>query len=746
MSIDNPAHVPSQNAGPPETGDARGLDQKLRSAFVSSTEKAKTREQDFLQLREGFQNGSYGGAPLEGPAISAMLSLLEHLNWTISIDQITRAMPHFPKQFSLLELRECLARMGYKSEHRNFKPRNTFAKLLPALLVCGEVISVLTANADGKLVAHDPVTGQQRAIKTHKNAVLISFEEDAKQADQPAPRRSWMRRNLGKFRREIFELLGLTTVINMMVLAVSLSVMSIYDKVIPAKAYDTLFAIGIGIAIALCVELVFRNIKARLIGKTSGRLEYLIGTAIFGKLISLPVQMIANTPVGDQVARLRQFETVRDLFSGPFVAVGLELPFVILFTIGLFAIAGPLGYVPLALLVFFILVGVFLVGPIKRQTEEAGRHRREHYQTSLETVSNLRLLRSIGCEDVWLARMREKTAKSAAAKRRANLSQRFLATLSASSVPIAGSSTVAIGALLVMNDRLTVGALIGAMIVIWRILAPIQQMFLMLSRYTEMAQMVTQIDQMMKLPSSVVELDTPIRRMFAGEVSFDRVSFRYQGAVDTTIQGLTAQIKPGELIAIQGHSGSGKTSILRLILDLYRPQVGSVQVDGVNVRQIPATDLRATIGYVPQKPVLFHGTIAQNLRLASPGATDEQLWAACEEVGLLEAIKTQPKGLHTLIDHARNASLPGGFRQSLSIAQALLRSPQILLLDEPAKTLDQPLEEALMASISKRRGKTTIVMVSHRPSHIALADKVLILNRGQMVSFDAPASPQARSA
>lgn len=736
---------PTTTPQPDGAVDARALDQRLRSAMGEGQKKKTSRLDTFTDLKLGFAEGRFGGYPLKNDAFSAMLMVLDRLNWSVSIDQITRAMPHFPERFELLEVRECLARMGYKSKQRRLDLKRIFASHLPAIVSDGKAIFVLEAGTDGDLKILDAETGQPTRAKLSKNAKVVAFSEDVN-SGETSGRRSWLAANFSKFAPEITELFGLTFVINLMVLVVSLSVMSIYDKVIPAGAYDTLAAICIGIAIALCVELTFRALKARLIGSTSSRLEYLLGSAIFGKLISLPIHMVSNTPVGDQIARLRQFETVRDLFSGPFVAVGLELPFVILFTMGLLALAGPLGLVPLALLTVFFVVGFFMIGPIKRQNEAAGRQKREQYQTALETVSNLRLLRSIGCEEVWLNRLRQKAAQSAASKRRANLSQRFLASFSASTVPIAGGATVSIGAIMVINGDLTVGMLIAATIVIWRILAPIQQMFLMLSRYTEMAQMVTQINQMMRLPSSVVESDIPVRRLFAGKVGLDRVSFRYHGATDASVQGLSVEIEPCTLVAVQGHSGSGKSTLLRLILDLYRPQAGRVTVDGVNVRQIPDTDLRATIGYVPQKPVLFHGTIAQNLRLTSPGASNAALERVCEEVGLLDSIKKQPEGINTLIDHARNKSLPGGFRQSLAIAQALLREPRILLMDEPAKTLDYDLEEALLKSIAKRRSTTTIIMVSHRPSHIRLADKVLTLDRGQMVSFEAPAPAQQRSA
>lgn len=721
----------------------QALQARLQSAFGSGSDAAGDRAAAFRALRADLAAGKYGGLPLAGDAPSALVSLLDELNWSFSLDRFARCMPHFPMQFTLLEIRGCMAQLGFASQMRRLTLDEISQQVLPAAVQVGERISLLRENAAGRIVAIDPASGAERALERNLRLEIVSFSASTAGARPAAGAGPWLASTLRRFGPDIFVLLGLTAVINVMVLVVSFAVMSIYDKVIPAGAYDTLAAIIIGVALASGFELVFRLLKSKLIGRVTGRLEYLLSTATFSKLIALPIHLMTNTPVGDQISRLRQFETVRDLFAGPFAAVALEVPFVVLFSIGLFMVAGPLGFVPVVLIVAYCLVGAFMIGPLRRQNQTASQKRREHYQTALETVSNLRLIRSLGCEDVWLKQLATKGAECARAKRRADLSQRFLVTLSGAGVPVSGAASVVIGATLVMAGQMTVGMLIGAMIIIWRVLAPIQQMFLMLSRYTEMAQTVTQIDGMMRLPSTSQGETGLVRRRFSGRIGFDRVSFRYQGAPQGTLQGLSFTIEPGTFVAVRGASGAGKSSLLRLVLDLYQPQVGSVQIDGVNVRQIPPENLRAAIGYVPQNPMFFHGTIAQNLRLAAPAASDDKLRRVCAEVGILAAIDQLPRGMDTLLDQSRQDSLPGGFRQALAIAQALLRDPNILLLDEPAKTLDHELEEAFIASLERRRGSTTIVMVSHRPSHIKLADQVLTLDRGQLASFGPPTDGRA---
>jgi len=612
----------------------------------------------------------------------------------------------------------------------------------PAIIVEAERLSVLVLDESGNPVAKDPGTEKVRTIDWDTRQLVISFasRETSPAAAEPG---SWLWETMNRFHPENGQLLALTAIINCSVIALSFAVMNIFDTVIPADAFDTLAGVFFGVMVLVGLELFFRYTKSRLVGRVSGRIEYLLGTAIFSKLISLPAPMLINTPIGDQISRLRQFETLRDLFSGPFVAIALEVPFILMFILVLFMLGGMLGFVPLALGLFYLAAGLLLVGPVRRQTKEAARLKREQYQSTLETVTNLRHIHALGCEDVWLERLQQKIIHAARAKRHSNLGQRLLGRIAAIGVPVAGCATAVIGALMVMDNELTTGALIAAMILMWRVLAPIQQLFLTMTHVSDMVETATQIDRMMRLRSVETTANYRSSKALEGQIEFHRVSFRYQNSPFMTLQGLAFAIQPGEFIAIEGASGSGKTTILRLILDLQRQQTGNIVIDGTNIRQIPYADLRASIGYVPQKPSLFHGTIAQNLRLAAPGATDAAIEDICAELGLSDAIAQMPKGIDTLLDHARKEQMSNGFKQAFSIAQALLAEPKILLLDEPAKSLDPALDEAFLKAIERRRGKMTILMVSHRPSHIRLADKVLTLDSGQVVSFQPPRTSEA---
>lgn len=266
-------------------------------------------------------------------------------------------------------------------------------------------------------------------------------------------------------------------------------------------------------------------------------------------------------------------------------------------------------------------------------------------------------------------------------------------------------------------------------------LTPLQGMFLSYSKLQQMLKSITQINNLMKLKvekdESHIDLhENPARR----KLELDRVSFRYDQHSDPALLGVTFNIDPGELVAVVGLTGAGKSTLLKLIAGMYKPQAGALLLDGVDLRQLNAMELRRSIAYVPQEIRMFHGTIAQNIRLNNCLATDQKLHEAAEKAGILEDILSLPMGFDTRIGDKAMKHFPPGFMRSLSIARAFSCEAKVLLLDEPGASLDTLSDARFVDQLCSLRGEHTVVMVSHRPSHIRLADKVVVLDQGS-VSF-----------
>nr|MCH9744029.1 ATP-binding cassette domain-containing protein [Gammaproteobacteria bacterium] len=300
---------------------------------------------------------------------------------------------------------------------------------------------------------------------------------------------------------------------------------------------------------------------------------------------------------------------------------------------------------------------------------------------------------------------------------------------------LAGMAVISFGAIMVIHQTLTVGGMIAIMVLIWRVLAPLKTIFNTLPRLQQMGSSLSQITRLMSISpeSDIQNVNYEHKRKIIGPINFNRVSFRYQSASDPAVLGMEFTVVPGELIGIVGRNGSGKSSILKIILGMYQPQAGSIRIDNQDIRQINPIELRNGIGYLPQKPELFYGSIAANLRLAKPDATDDELKVAAGKAGILDDILSLSKGFDTpLRDHSMER-LASSFQQLLCLARAYLKQANILLLDEPASVLDMDADKILMQSIESLRGKAIVMMVTHRPSHLKLMDRVFVVDGGQLV-------------
>jgi ATP-binding cassette subfamily C protein/ATP-binding cassette subfamily C protein LapB len=308
-----------------------------------------------------------------------------------------------------------------------------------------------------------------------------------------------------------------------------------------------------------------------------------------------------------------------------------------------------------------------------------------------------------------------------------------LSHLGQGAVTIAGTGTLVVGAVGAMNGDLSIGALIACMALVWRVLTPWQQGIGLLPRIAQLRSEIGILDQTMQLPS---ESEHRSRRLLpsrrCGSIQMDGVSLLYQGASRPALHGIDLSIGPGELVAFVGDSGAGKTSVLKLVAGIYTPQSGSVRIDGFDLRQLHPRELREHLAYAPQQPHFFTGTIAQNLRLARPSATDQELWTATIRAGVLHDIQRLRNGFETRIGDASVRQQSPGFLQRLSLARAYLKASDILILDEPGRALDADGDQAFQTMLSFLKGRQTILVVTHRPSHLKLADRVFALKAGRL--------------
>jgi ATP-binding cassette subfamily C protein/ATP-binding cassette subfamily C protein LapB len=688
------------------------------------------------RLADALRRGDADAFAAESPAAACLFPLLNALGWRRFDRALIEALPHFADDFDTVDLRNLLVTLGYESRAMKTRAVGINEQLMPCLFERDDgrlyVLLELTDRGVRVYDAQDHVEREAKSRELHGTAYVVTDTQPSHGiGTQESGRQAWSAKLLMRFRGLAAQLLVMTFFVNMAALAVPIFVMLVYDKVVASKSLDTLPYMLVGIGIALAADFGFRYLRAKLIGSIAGRMDYLIGVETFQQLVHMAPVHTERSSMAAQLGRLRQFDAVRDFFTGSAGGIMLELPFTLLFVAAVALIAGPIAIIPVVAIVAYLLLEFAVVPVVDSNTRRAGMARNDKQRMILQTLEGRTEIKSIGGEPVWLERFREVSGESATASYRnamagavANAAGQTIMSLTAVAIVWAGAAAV-------MAGELTVGALIACMALVWRVLSPLHGAFQVGVRLQQIRNALKQINLLMKIG---VEREGSKAGLLAGtmrgEISLDRVSFRYGPDQDPALLGVSLTIAPGEILAIAGDTGAGKSTLLKLMAGMYRPQAGSLAMDGIDIRQLNATQLRRSVSYVPQKISLFHGTIAQNLRLTNPLASDDELRRAADEAGVLEDILALPDGFATRIGDNRTEQFPPGFVSGLALARALLRDVPVLLLDEPGNSLDQHSDALLMQRLERLRGRRTVVMVTHRPSHIRLASKAVYMEQG----------------
>lgn len=719
------------------------LEEKLST--TSNDTRASVSVAKSNQLADALLKGEIGSFRASSDYAACLLPLLQALGWRGQVRHLFEALPHFADDLNLIDFRNTLAHLHYQTVRDSANIKTIDARLFPCLFVTPENKPILLLSRDKKGVKiFDSADQKEKYLEDQDQngtAFFLSslYGNRTNKSEEDTTPKNWVGDLVLRFKGVLKQLLLMTFVLNIFALMVPLFIMAIYDQVIPSQSLGALGFLAGGILFAVACEIALRMLRARFVAFLGARVENIVANATFKKLLSLPPIMTESAPIGSQVARLKEFDVIKGLFSGTLVNVAMELPFVFLFLAIIAMLGGSLAYVPIAMIGVFALIAVIMIPATKRNVATSSRHRARRHGFLVESLSSLRTIKQTASEAAWLERYRDLSSETAYSHFKTAQVSLLLQSLAQAVMMASGVATVGFGVVKVIDGDMSIGALIACMALVWRVLSPLQNLFLTLTRMEQTINSLKQINHLMRLKSEAdPDPSSLTQRNFAGHLKMDRVSFRYKPDGEPALLGAGFEIKPGDFLSIMGSNASGKSTILKLILGMHKPQAGQIILDGMDIRQINPIILRQSIAYVPQEAHFFHGTIAQNLRLAHPMASDDDVTEACEIANVMDDINALTDGIETRIGDQSIQSMPSSFKQRLSLARAFLKKAPILLLDEPAQTLDFDGDKAFMDTLNKLKGKVTIIMVSHRPSHIKMADKILVMEDGMVRQFGTP--------
>lgn len=667
---------------------------------------------------------------------NCLLPLLQAIDWKANERALAESMPHAERSLDLSGLCSTMEHLGLSTRSCTSSLASIDSRLMPCLLVPdnGSAKVILERLPDRRLRCFDGALNSETIVEADnlKNEIYVFRKHE--RLDAGARQEIRFFGNLFHMFRKHSALAFAFTVGNTaFALVPPFFVKSIYDRVLPTGDIMMAVYLLIGVFLALAMDFQVRYLKGRLIAHVGGRIDYIIGASVFRRIISLPASFTANVSVPRQVGRLRNFDSLRSFFVGPLAVIALDMPANIIMLIAIGVIN------PWALLVVLIsALAFFVLELITRQRSKSAIARsskasNEHVEFLTEAVTQMSAIRSAGCRALWIERYRELSGKATMANYLDHQTHARISGAAQMLGSLTGFSVLALSAVNTVNGDITNGALVSTMMMVWRLIGPMQNFFLAATAMVKIKTSMQQIENLMRLSTEADGgVQQTIRPSSEGAISFSRTSMRYINDSDPALLGISFNIPPKQVAVITGPNGSGKSSILRLITRTYLPQAGTIRLDGIDIRQLTAADLRDRISYMPQHCDIFYGTVMQNLRLVYPAATDDEVIWAAHMAGIHDEVAAMPNGFQTRISNTQSNQLPTGFRQRIGLARAMLKPAPIVILDEPGNGLDDTGEAALDRCIEWLRGRSTVLIVSHRPSHMRMADITIFMERGSI--------------
>lgn len=554
--------------------------------------------------------------------------------------------------------------------------------------------------------------------------------------------KAWFFKVIWRFKSYYYQVLLASFIINFLALVSSLYVMNVYDRVVPNKAYGTLWVLSIGVITAIIFELIAKLLRAYLTDIAGKKADLIISSALFRRVLNIKLQ---ERPVssGSYANNLRDFESVREFMTSASLLTLVDLPFLFLFIFVMFLVAGKLAFVPLTIIPVVIIVGLLAQIPLSRFINESMRESSQRQGLTVEAIEGLETLKTNNAFNWAQKRWDFFTAKSAASSIKVKNISNFVTNFTMMMQQLNTVFLVLTGTYLIHSDnpseKITMGALIACVILSGRALAPLGQIAGLAIRFQ-------QAWLALKGVNGIVEraTDRDSERNYVtlshiqGAVKFHHVSFGYSKDGEPTVNNLDLTLQPGEKVAILGKIGSGKSTMLKLAAGLYEPQQGNISLDDVDLRQIDPHFLRNQVVLLEQNPRLFLGTLRENLDLARMDgfSTDQDLLNALARFGLIDLIRQHPRGLDMPLGED-GLGLSGGQKQMVALARMTLKDPRVVLLDEPTTGLDQTSEVYALRALAHWCQSRTLVVVTHRSQVLQLVNRIVVVEDGKVV-LDGP--------
>lgn len=523
-------------------------------------------------------------------------------------------------------------------------------------------------------------------------------------------------------------------VINVLGLVFPVCVLQFYDRVIPNKSFDTLAAMVVMILVAFFFETIFKIMRAYVSSWSSARFTYNMGKELFDRLINTELSQFEKHTAGLYLDKYNSSESLREYYCGQNLVMLVDLPFVVIYLILMFFINKYLAIMPSIVIAFMFMFSFLSNTETVKQLEEKTKISEIKSKFLIEMISGIHTIKSLGMEEQFIRRYerlhRNEIESNYELIQRLSESQRSGNLFS----QIAVILTVSLGGVLVMKHVVSVGGLAASILLVGKIMQPVTKLISFIEKKQNLGLAVEDYEFIMQFkPEYVGDLDK--LEYLKGDIELQNVSFKYPNTDKFVFQNVSMHINANETVVIHGEGFSGKSTLMLLICSLFKPTEGMISIDGIDLKDIDLEALRRKIAYMPDSGELFNGTIMENLTLFEPEKYAEEAKQIAKSIGLHDVIETMPNAYNTEVGTGTVDLLSRGHKQQILIVRAMLGNPRIVLFDEANIALDIDSDIKLRKYLVSKKGKCTMILITHRPSLLEIADKHFKLENGNLTEI-----------
>lgn len=546
-----------------------------------------------------------------------------------------------------------------------------------------------------------------------------------------------------KFKRFFFEVLAASCLLQIFTLITPLFTQVIIDKVLVHKGLSTLDVLMVGLIIIAVFQMVLGYLRTYIFTVLTNKVDVVLGARLYHHIVSLPLRYFESRRVGETVARVKELETIRSFVSGSSLVLIIDTAFCFIFIIAMFWYSPMLCLVAIALIPFMVLLNLVATPVYRKRIQTKFEANAESQSFLVESVTGAATVKALALEQKfsrkWEDLLGHYVNTSFAVNNVANVANSlggFLQHLSTLLI-------LWVGAHQVMAGKLSVGQLVAFQMLAGQVSGPVLRLVGVWHQFQQTRISIDRIGDIMNLPKESEGRGemSPVRQ---GEIFFEKVSFRYHHDEPYAVKNINVKLAPGVMVGIVGPSGSGKSTLVKLLQRMYDLEEGRIFVDNVDISKYNPTAYRRQIGTVLQENYLFCGTVRENIAIARPGATMEEVERAARMSGAHDFIVQMKAGYDTIIGE-RGDSLSGGQRQKIAISRAMLVNPRILIFDEATSALDALSEKDVLDAIQKVRKGRTVLMIAHRLAAVQKADVILVMHKGSIVEYGTHAQLMQRN-